>query len=263
MLLKRKGFPEENEIVLCTVTQVRPTSVFANLDEYENKSGLIYISEVSPGRIRNIRNYVVEGKKVFCKVLRITRERGHIDLSLRRVTESQKRAKNSQIKKELKVERIIINQTKKERKKPEEVYQKLAPKILEKYEYVHQCFEDVSKGVISLEELGIEKKLAQKFDQLIKEKIKPPRVVIKGKISLKHEGSNGVEIIKGILGKEEGKKVEITYLGAGNYSLEIEGEEFKKVEEVIKKRAQEIITQIEKQGGEGSFTKTGKVKEEI
>ena len=74
MLLKKKGFPEEDEIVICTVTKIHFHSVFVNLDEY-GRSGLIHISEVSPGRIRNLRDFVVEGKKVVCKVLRIDEER--------------------------------------------------------------------------------------------------------------------------------------------------------------------------------------------
>src|SRR3989338_5359313 len=81
MLLKKEGFPEEDELVMCTVTQVQFHSVFVILDEYD-KGGMIHISEVSPGRIRNIRDFVREGKKVVCKVLRVNKEKGHIDLSL-------------------------------------------------------------------------------------------------------------------------------------------------------------------------------------
>jgi translation initiation factor 2 subunit 1 len=40
------------------------------IEEY-GKQGLIHISEVSPGRIRNIRDFVKEGKMVVCKVIKI------------------------------------------------------------------------------------------------------------------------------------------------------------------------------------------------
>ena len=93
MLLNKKGFPEEGELVLCKVTKVSYSSVFANLEEY-GKHGMIHISEVSPGRIRNLNDYVKLGKMVVCKILRVNQEKGHIDLSLRRVNENQKRRKN-------------------------------------------------------------------------------------------------------------------------------------------------------------------------
>ncbi|MBI2651000.1 hypothetical protein HYX01_00865 [Candidatus Woesearchaeota archaeon] len=52
MLLQKKGFPEEDELVMCTVLKVQYHSVLVGLDEY-GKNGMIHISEVSPGRIRN------------------------------------------------------------------------------------------------------------------------------------------------------------------------------------------------------------------
>ena len=106
MLLKKQGLPEDDELVLCTVTKIHFHSVFVNLDEY-NMSAMIHISEIAPGRIRNIRDFVVEGKVIVCKVLRVDRERGHVDLSLRRVNDSQKRLKLEVIKKQQKVEKIV------------------------------------------------------------------------------------------------------------------------------------------------------------
>src|SRR3990172_126972 len=104
MLLKREGWPEEGEIVICTVTRILPNSVFANIDEYR-RSGMIHISEVAPGRIRNIRDYVSEGRVVVCQILQVNREKGHIDLSLRRVSEIAKRKKLEEVKLEQKAEK--------------------------------------------------------------------------------------------------------------------------------------------------------------
>ena len=55
---------------MVTVTKIEYHSVFVELDEY-GKTALIHISEISPGRIRNIRDFVkVEDKKIVCKVLK-------------------------------------------------------------------------------------------------------------------------------------------------------------------------------------------------
>ena len=118
MLYKREGLPEEDEIVMCTVTKIFPHSVFVNIDEL-NKTGVIHISEISPGRIRNIRDFVKQDKKIICKVLRINKERGHIDLSLRRVIDAQRRNKSDEIKQEQLAEKNdqIINLLKQNRPK--------------------------------------------------------------------------------------------------------------------------------------------------
>ena len=128
MLYKREGIPEENEIVLCQVTKIFPNSVFVKLLEY-NDTGMIHISEVSPGRIRNLRDYVKVDKQIVCKVLRIDREKGHIDLSLRRVNSNQRKEKLDEIKAELKAESLIANLAKKLKTSTEKLYLDLTKTI--------------------------------------------------------------------------------------------------------------------------------------
>ena len=145
MLFKKQGFPEEDELVLCTVTSVQYHSVFVDIYEY-GKSGLIHISEVSPGRIRNIRDFVKEGKKIVCKVLRINKEKGYIDLSLRRVNESEKRRKIDEIKREQNAEKIIEIAAGKIGIKTEQLYNEISEKITKNYTSLHEFFEQASKN---------------------------------------------------------------------------------------------------------------------
>ena len=73
---------EAGDVVLCTVDRIVGTTVFVNIEG--DGEGSIVFSEIAPGRIRNIRDYVVPKKKIVCKVLRISGNR--MDLSFRRVT---------------------------------------------------------------------------------------------------------------------------------------------------------------------------------
>ena len=72
---------EEGEIVLCTVDKIIGTTVFVKIEG--NGEGTITTSEIAPGRIRNLRDYVSPGRKIVCKVLRV--DVNKISLSLRRV----------------------------------------------------------------------------------------------------------------------------------------------------------------------------------
>src|SRR3989344_4238126 len=78
---------KENDVALCTVTRIEGTGVFVKLDEY-NLEGSITFSEISPGRIRNIREFVSVGKKIVCKILR--KKEDHLELSLRRVSAKER-----------------------------------------------------------------------------------------------------------------------------------------------------------------------------
>lgn len=257
MLLKKQGYPEESEIVLCTVTSVRYNSVFANLNEYAH-SGMIHISEVSPGRIRNINDYVKEGKVVICKVLRVNKERGYIDLSLRRVNEGQRRAKVNEIKKEQKAEKIIEFVAKKLKKDVKDVYQKISDKILEKYDLLYPCFEDVAEKKISLDEVNIPKEIAKELKEVIEQKIKPAEVNIKGNIKLVSYAPDGVEIIKETIKKGMDKNIKISYVGGGNYSIKIKAPDYKTAEKILKGSTEAIIQYAEKNNVKASFEREEK-----
>jgi translation initiation factor 2 subunit 1 len=255
MLYRREGMPEEDELVLCTVTNVHHHSVFAKLDEYD-KTGMIHISEVSPGRIRNLRDYVQEGKKVVCKILRIDKVKGHIDLSLRRVNEGQKRKKMDQIKREQKAEKIVENLANKLKKETKSLYEEISSNVFKKYEYLFECFEDVVADKVNLEKLGFDKKLAKELTELIKEKIKPQEVQIKGKLNLTSYASDGVEIIRQALKKAEdaGKEnVELKYAGGGAYSIVVKSPDYKTAEKILEKCTEAAIKFIEKNEGIASF----------
>ena len=234
MKLQKKGFPEDDEIVLCTVTAINPYSVFVTLDEYGGRTALIHISEVSPGRIRNIRDYVKEGKKVVCKVLKINKEKGHIDLSLRRVNEAQKRLKLDEIKKQQLVEKIIEHIAKKDKKEFQKLLEEIAEKILKKYDTIFEAFELVVQDKLDLKKI-LDKKLAEELTEEIKQRISLPEVKIGGVITLKTYALNGIELIKNTLKLCEKAGTTIKYAGGGTYNIEVTSENYKTAEKKLKK----------------------------
>jgi len=247
--------PEEDELLLCTITNVHHHSVFAKLDEYD-KTGMIHISEVSPGRIRNLRDFVQEGKKVVCKVLRIDKIKGHIDLSLRRVNEGQRRNKLDEIKQEQKAEKIVEALAKKLKIEMAKLYDEVSERIFKKYEYLHECFDAVVEEDIKLEKLGFDDKLANALSTIIKEKIKPAEVQIKGKLSLVSYDADGVNLIKEALkkAKNAGKEnIIIKYAGGGIYNVVVTAPDYKEAEMILKKSNSSAIEFLEKKEGIASF----------
>ncbi len=236
MLYRRQGQPEEDEIVLCTVTQIYPNSIFVQLQEY-NKQGMVHISEISPGRIRNLRDFVSVGRQIICKVLKIDQERGHIDLSLRRVNSTQRKEKLDEIKQELKAESIVKSVAKRIKKPVDEVYQSLKNKIFQEYSHLYLCFRDVSVDSADLLKIGVEKTIAEPLTEIIKDKFKPPKIVIEGEIKIRSYQPDGVEIIKKNLTDIEkiSPTISLHYLGAGRFKVIIEDIDYKSAEKDLKK----------------------------
>ncbi|MDX1747279.1 MAG: S1 RNA-binding domain-containing protein, partial [Halobacteriales archaeon] len=88
--MKYAGWPEHGELVVGEVDEIENFGVFIDLVQYEDKRGLVHISEVASGWIKNIRDHVREGQTVVCKVLDVDESSQHIDLSLKDVNDHQR-----------------------------------------------------------------------------------------------------------------------------------------------------------------------------
>ncbi len=252
--IKKKGFPEESELVLCNVTSVQHHSVFVNLEEY-GMNGMIHISEVSPGRIRNIRDFVKEGKVVVCKVLRVNKERGHVDLSLRRVTDAQKRSKINEIKQLQKTEKIVEIVAQKLKKDPKQLIETLNEKILKEYPSIYIFFVEIAEGRASLSDFKIEKEVVEELESAVKARIKPAEVSISGYLHMTNFSPQGVNIIKAALKKVADSVAEVSYLRAGKYKIVVKAANYKIAEQIIERASTDSLNYNSSNDGEGEFSR--------
>src|SRR5512139_2765289 len=93
MSTERTALPEVGEFVVATVTRIAPYGAYVTLDEYNKVEGLVHISEVSSGWVRNIRDHIREGQKTVLRVLRVDPAKLHVDLTLRRVSGPERKEK--------------------------------------------------------------------------------------------------------------------------------------------------------------------------
>ena len=84
-------WPEEGELVVCSVKSVKENGAYLDLDSYPRKEGFVFIGEIAAGWVRNIRTHVREGQRVVAKVIGVKKERESITLSLKSVSEERRR----------------------------------------------------------------------------------------------------------------------------------------------------------------------------
>jgi len=255
MFYKKKGMPEEGEIVLCTVKKILYHSVFATIDEYETLEGMLHISEVSPGRIRNIRDYVKEGKQIVCKILKIDKVKGHIDLSLRRVNTTQKINKSKEFKQEQKSEKILEHVGKELNKDLKQMYKDVGSKLIEEYGSLNNAFENLLLDPERLTTLKIPKKLSEILNKKIEEKIKVPEIEVKEVMELSVNKPNGIEVVKKILAKLQKGEIKIVYISAPKYKISIKASDYKTAEGILMQLNEDAKTLAEEAGGEISFSR--------
>ena len=251
-------WPEFGDLVIATIEKVMDYGAYAKLDEY-NRQGLLHISEISNARIRRIRDYVRENQKMVLKVIRVDIEKGHINLSLRRVTKRERIEKNKRWKKDRKGESLLNEVAEKVGLPVHEVYQKAGVILEEKYG-LYEGFEKVVKeGADILAELDIPKDLAQVITQVADERIKIKMVKVRGVLEVRCMKPNGVNCIKdafisaGESNEAKDAKIEFYVIAAPRYNVEVSADNWKRAEELFEKVCETVVANITKAGGNGSF----------
>lgn len=257
-MLLRDGFPEKGDFVIGTVKRVLDFGAFVKLDEYKGKEGLIHISEIASGWIKNIRDHVKEGQKVVCKVLNVDSRKGHIDLSIKDVNEHQKRLKIQEWKNEQKANKWLEMVAENLNLSPKEV-EKLGERMMKKFDTLYAAFEDVAAdGYDVLVKEGFDETFSREVETIAKENVKLPFVRIDGYLELTSTAPDGIEIIKNALlkgGREqiEDVKFEIRYVGSPRYRITVTALDYKMAENALKKIADKVINEVKAKGGTGEF----------
>jgi len=237
----KKDMPEKDELVVCTIKQATPSSVFVTLDEYEKVEGMIHVSEIARKQVRAMKVYLKSATKHVCKVMSIDVEKRYVELSLRRVGEGQRRTKLQQWNNEKIANDILEVFAKQSGLTPKAAYDKVGNKLLEEYGTLYPAFVELSQtSQAMLDKLGIEPKLAEQLTDLIKKRIVPPKAIINGNLILESNSENGLEIIKeaiklaNSIAEKFKCKITVKYISAPKYRFTLESKNKKSVDEAIK-----------------------------
>ena len=84
---------EKGKIVKGQVTGIENYGIFISLDEFY--SGLIHISEISDGFVKNIKDYVNIGETIRVKIVDVDEENYHLKLSIKNINYKIRNKKNN------------------------------------------------------------------------------------------------------------------------------------------------------------------------
>lgn len=256
-----KDYPEEGDLVMCSVKEVFPYGAFVVLDEYD-KEGMIHIKEISSSWVKNIRNHVREGQKIVCKVLKVDESKNHIDLSLRRVTSQQKKTKVQEFKREKKGEKLLELFATNIGEDYKEIIHTIGVPLVNKYGDLYSAFELASTKGKDILSTVIDEKYVDGLYDVITTNVENPLVSITGHITLESFSGDGVNIIKDALVnarekfKDKVEDVDIRNEGSPKYSIHIIAEDYKLAESVLREIADMAISYVQNNEGKGSFKRS-------
>lgn len=247
-------WPEEGELVVCSVKSVKENGAYLSLDTYPKREGFVFIGEIATGWVRNIRAHVREGQRVVAKVIGIKKERDSITLSIKSVSEERRRATLQTWKNEQRASQIM--RVAAERVGwDEQKTTTVSDEMKDAFGSLYGALEECAIAENALEEAGFEGKWIEIVTELAIENIVPPFVEIRGLFEIKVWGPEGVKAISGALQAAEDcakgeEEVTLTchYDGAPNYRVDIKAPDYPSAEavwEAAQKVASEKIGSVE------------------
>lgn len=241
--MEKKKVPELDELVVATITKVFPYGAFCKLEDYD-MDAFLHVSEVSSGWVKNIRNFLKEGQRLVVRVHRVIPEKNMVDVSLKRVTEAEQQRKLEQIRRDKRVLKLLeVARSKIADKSKSKLSIEEVKSILESnFEDAFSAFESVvNEGDSILKKTKLPQEWIDAIVETANENIKKRVRVIKGKLTIRCTKEGGINVIKSILKVEPNSGISINYLGAPNYQVLVEDNDFKKCEKKLKQFVDNVI----------------------
>lgn len=210
---RKRGLPGIGELVICKISRVNPNSAFALLDEYD-KEGMIHISEICYGWVRDIRKHLKIGQEEVAVVIRVEDDR--ISLSLKRVDSKKYKLRMKEYKLEQKAEKMLGILAKDAGKKLDQVYEEVGFPLQENFGSIFNGFKEVLKNPESLRG-RIAEEWIEPIKSIAEKNIKQKEFILKAKLTLKSYKPNGINIIKDVIREAKNMQMDVKYISAPEY----------------------------------------------
>ncbi len=256
--MSRPALPEEGEYVIGRIKEVKDYGAIIAMPEYDGETGFVHISEVAAGWVKYIRDHIREGQAVVCKVIRVRRDRGMVDLSTRQVSGHRKKQKIQDWKNEQKAEKFVELVAEELGIPAADAMRRFGHPLREEFGSLYRAFE------LALEE-GDDFQAEHKGDwvapfiAIAETNITPPFVSIEGFLNITSPAPDGVKQVSEALetarAELEDTTLTITSDGAPRYRITVRAPDYKQAEHEMKQATDMVLAAITERGGEGSFTR--------
>lgn len=253
-MVVRKGMPEQGELVLCSVQRITPYAAWCKLEEYQDREGMMHVSEVSGKWVHDIREFVKMNKQYVAKVIRIDIEKNHINLSLKRVSEKEAKEKMNAFRREQRAEKILEQAARELGKNLNQAYEEVGFMLQEKFGEMFVAFEEARTSLDILRKKGVPEEWVNVISKILEKSFREKKIVIKADLEMKSFAEDGIEKIKIILGEiREKTGAEIKYISAPRYRVQVTGKDPKVMEKKLVESLETALKEIEQSDGEGSY----------
>jgi translation initiation factor 2 subunit 1 len=243
---------------MATVKKVLPYGAIVSLDEFDGSEGFVHISQLSKGWTKNVSEYLKQNQKAVLKVIRIDEEKRQIDLSLKRVSEGERRVKADSFKSEKRALKLLERAAIQSKSTFAKALKEAGEPLAEEYGDLYSAFEALSLG--EKPKSKVTKKWLDALTAVAVKEIKHKDVEIGAVLNLVFYGGDGLgRLKKALAAMEKASGLKAHYVSAGKYSIKSVAPDYKAAEAALAKANQAVEKAVKADSDfEYSFVKEGK-----
>lgn len=253
-----QDFPEEGEVVVGTISRVETYGLYVSLDEYSGLEGFVSVKEIPSNLARNIQRVFKPKQKVVLKVVYSNPRRLQVDLSLKRLTNEERRQKLILYKQEVKATKMLNIAKESTNVKDDREVRK---RMIKEFGSLYSALEALAKNPEhTIKRLEIRKLLRDKADQyvnklleLVRERIRVEKVQVSGLLKVFSPTPDGVDKLRSSIESamksvSDGASVKVVYVGSPRYRITVESDDYKNAERVLLRFVESLKRHMGKDG---------------
>lgn len=245
--------PRHGGLVLVVVGKITNFGAYCKLIEYDNVEAFLPIREVSSGWIKNIREYIHEGQKLVCYVHNVDKDKGTIDISLKRVSPKDSKEKIRSYNLEKRLNALFAQTLKKEKYSGNK--DELGEAIKQEFGTYTSMMENAVGNTPEFAQSKIPKKIKDAFVKVLEQNRKQKKYFVSYIATIyTYNTESGATELRNLMKEIKETGIELGYIGAPKYRLFAEGTDYvdaeakiSKVQELINSKLKKGVFEIEKE----------------
>jgi len=251
--MEPQNIPKVGELVIANVSKISKFGAYCRLPEYNDLEVFLPIREVSSGWIKNIREYIHEGQKLVCSVTFYDKDKGTIDISLKRVSPGNSKEKIRVYNLERRLMALFQQALKASKEQANK--DALVTMGLAEFGTYTNLVQNATDNTKEFAASKLPKKLKDAILKVLESNKKQKRYLVAYVATIyTYNTLSGATELKSLMASIKALGVDIKYVGAPKYRLLSEGvdyamaeEKIKKVEDLVKDTLKKGVFEIEKE----------------
>lgn len=192
-------FPSVNDVVVVRVDRITDIAAYVSLLEYNNREGVILLSNLTRVRIKSVSQHIKIGRQEALQVLQIDMDRGYIDLSKRLLQKDEIDKCFARFNKSKQVHSILHRTSYLTQVPVQQLYEQIGWPLYNQYDHALDGFNQIVSNPDLLDQFELDPMVKEQLLRVLQQRMVIPTFKMQADLELLCPSFQGINGIKAAL----------------------------------------------------------------